>query len=551
MHCLTLLRPAPPLLAIPSLRLLSRFSSNTSKALLLHFSNLLKRFPQENPYPSNPSPGSRPLWPHPYEYNDLMSAFASAGDSTNVLRLFDEMKRFNCRPDAACYTTVANSLLSSNQPEAAIAVFKEMVSSGVLPDTMAYTVLVKLYACYLRQFELAYEVVHGMRDCGCKPDVVTYSTLITGLCQVGRVSEAFGVLDVMLNEGCVPNAHTYTPILHAYCTAGQIEEAERLVSTMEAVNCVPNVVTYNILIGALSKAGRFNEVENILANCQLKGWEPDVITYSTYMDGLCKAGKVDRSFMLLEEMVSHGLYPNKVTINILLDGLCKRSNSLCAQSILERSSEFGWRPGVVNYNTVMSRLCEVGKYFSVLKLFTDMFKKGLEPDSWTFSIVVQGLCKAGKIRKAKCLFDSNGFLANVVAYNTLIRYLYFLGEVEEVYHLLDQMTKENVVPNHTTYGIMIELLCSEGRFEAAINCFSISLDNGWSPNLVVNLVWGLVAGEKIYKLVKILEWIVKQGFFIDTCIYCSLIKAFCWRGSCQNTEIYTLCYILDLFLKIR
>ncbi|KAJ4804869.1 Pentatricopeptide repeat-containing protein [Rhynchospora pubera] len=550
MPSLPLLRPVPPSLAIPSLRFLSRFSSNTSQAdLLLRFFDLLKRFPQENPSAPNLSPDSRPPWLDPYEYNRLMSAFASAGDSTNALRLFDEMKRFHCRPDAACYTTVANALISSDQTEAAIAVSKEMVSSGVPLDTMACTVLVKLYACHLRQFEAAYEVLDRMRECGCKPDVITYSTLILGLCQAGRVTEARGVLGLMSDEGCEPNVHTYTPILNAYCVAGQVKEVEILVSTMEATNCVPNVVVYNILINALCKAGRLNEVERILANCKLKGWEPDVITYGTYMDGLCKAGKVGRSFKLFEEMVSHGLYPNKVIINILLDGLCKRLNGRHARSVLDSRSEYEWQPDVVNYNTVMNWLCEAGEYISVLKLFTDMLKKGVEPDSWTFSILVQSLCKGGKIRVAKCLFESNGFLANEVSYNTLVRYLYFSGEVKDAYCLFHKRAEGSIVPNHATYGIMIELLCKEGRFSGAIDCFFRSLKNGFQSNVVVKLVRGLVEGERIYDLVIFLEWIVRKGFFIDASIYSSLIRAFCFRGSCQNVEIQTLCYILEKLLR--
>ncbi|KAJ1695634.1 hypothetical protein LUZ63_012332 [Rhynchospora breviuscula] len=550
MPSLPLLRPAPPSLAIPSLRFLSRFSSNTSKTyLLLRFCDLLKRFPQQNPSTPNPSPDSSPLWLHPYEYNRLMSAFASAGDSTNAFRLFDEMKRFHCLPDAACYTTVANSLISSDQTEAAIAVFEEMAASGVQLDTMAFTVLVKLYACHLRQFKSAYEVLVKMRECGCKPDVITYSTLILGLCQAGRVTEARGVLGLMSDEHCEPNVHTYTPILNAYCAAGQVEEVEGLVSSMEATNCVPNVVVYNILINALCKAGRLNEVERILANCKLKGWEPDVITYGTYMDGLCKAGKVGRSFKLFEEMVSHGLYPNKVIINILLDGLCKRLNGRHARSVLDSSSEYEWQPDVVNYNTVMNWLCETGEYIAVLKLFADMFKKGVEPDSWTCSILVQSLCKGGKIRVAKCLFESNGFLANVVSYNTLIQYLCFSGEVKDAYCLFHKKAEGSIVLNHATYGVMIELLCKEGKFSDAIECFYSSLENGFQSNVVVKLVRGLVEGKRINDLVELLKWIGREGFFIDASIYSSLIRAFCFRGSCQNVEIHTLCYILEKLLR--
>nr|CAD1833594.1 unnamed protein product [Ananas comosus var. bracteatus] len=380
---------------------------------------------------------------------------SSSGDADHVLRLFREMKSFRRAPDLACYTTVVHSLVAARRPHAALSVFKEMASSG-WPRTP--------FRFGLRGGEVDGEV-------RVPPDVVTYSTLITGLCWAGRVEEALGVLDLMLEDQCRPNVRTYTPIVHAYCSIGRIEEAKQLANAMGAVGCPPNTVTYNVIVEALCTVGALDEVGNLINDSVSNGWKPDAITYSIYMDGLCKFGKLDKCVEVFDEMTARGLCPTAVTLNILLDCLCRGSEAWEAKYLLERSRELEWNADVANYNTVMSRLCSGGRVLAVLKLFTDMLKKGIAPNSWTFSIVVNSLCRAGKLRKARCIFDSKGFVANIVTYTTLIRYLHLAGENDEVCLLFYKMVEENISPNHTIYRIMIDCLCTKGRFLVAIGCF--------------------------------------------------------------------------------
>ncbi|KAJ1262754.1 hypothetical protein BS78_09G134100 [Paspalum vaginatum] len=523
--------------------------------LLLRFAALAKELSDQ---PSVPPPPSRPRSPHPYDYNRLMSAHVASGEGGNpgaaaerALHLLDEMRNLlGRRPDAACFTTVAAALSSASHPDAALDVINAMAADGVVPDTAACTVLVGVYACRLHWFDAAYEVVRWMVANGVAPDVVTYSTLISGLCSAGRVAESLGVLDLMLEEGCRPNAHTYTPILHAYCVSGMIDEAKELMETMIAAGFAPSTATYNVLIEALCKARAFEEVAVLLEESSAKGWRPDVITYSTYMDGLCKAGRVDKSFALVDKMMSDGLHPNVITLNILLDGVCRRS-AWAAKCLLECGAEIGWHANVVNYNTVMRRLCDERRWLSVVKLFVDMVKKGIAPNSWTFSIVVHSLCKLGKLHEALCLLGSEVFVADVVTYNTLIRHLSFFGKACEAYHLLHEMIEKGIAPNDITNSLLIDCLCREGKFLAALSCLNRSLEHGLSKSAVLSIVQGLVTGGKLRELHILIGWILGQGFIIDVCIYEELIFAFCKKGYCRGIEMYKVCHILERMLRPR
>ncbi|CAL9078369.1 unnamed protein product [Musa textilis] len=227
--------------------------------------------------------GWRPARFRAASYNKLMKAVAEVGSADDVLRLFGEMKRSECKPNVLCYSTVINALSTAGRHEEAEAMFEEMVSSGIKPNLFSYNILVKLHACCTKKFDLAYEAIAMAKKRGLRPDSTTYSTLIAGLCSAGRIEEAWGVLDWMLEENCPPTTHSYTPIVQGYCFEGKIEPARSLMATMADVGCPPTTATYNILIGALCRAGSFEEVEKILTESVHKGWKPnELLTIHTW-----------------------------------------------------------------------------------------------------------------------------------------------------------------------------------------------------------------------------------------------------------------------------
>jgi len=59
-----------------------------------------------------------------------------------------------------------------------------------------------------------------MVETGCRPNVVTFNTLMNSLCREGRVLEALALVDRMVEEGHQPNAVTYGTIVNGLCKIG-------------------------------------------------------------------------------------------------------------------------------------------------------------------------------------------------------------------------------------------------------------------------------------------------------------------------------------------
>jgi leucine-rich PPR motif-containing protein len=67
-----------------------------------------------------------------------------------------------------------------------------------------------------------------MLDHGILPNVVTYSSIIDGLCKVEAMDKAEEVPKQMFDKHIMLDCTTYTSLLHGYLSLGQWKEAVRI-----------------------------------------------------------------------------------------------------------------------------------------------------------------------------------------------------------------------------------------------------------------------------------------------------------------------------------
>ncbi|KAG0492008.1 hypothetical protein HPP92_005057 [Vanilla planifolia] len=64
-----------------------------------------------------------------------------------------------------------------------------------------------------------------MEDCGFRPSVITYNTLIHGFCRANRINAAIDVLLEMVSKGCKPTDATYVRLVEGMAYYGHKAEA--------------------------------------------------------------------------------------------------------------------------------------------------------------------------------------------------------------------------------------------------------------------------------------------------------------------------------------
>nr|GEV92491.1 tetratricopeptide-like helical domain-containing protein [Tanacetum cinerariifolium] len=313
----------------------------------------------------------------------------------------------------------------------------------------------------------------------CEPTVVTYNTMIKGLCKVGNNVIAIQFLRLMDERGCKPDAYTYNNIIDSLCKDKMIDDAFKLFKEMVLKKGIsPNVITYNCLIDGLCSLGRWEEASKMLQEMLDVGISPNVRTSNILVDAFCKEGKVEEAENVIDVMIKRGIVPNIVTYSTLIDGYCLRGEMIKVETIFDSMVLRDVVPNVVTYNSLLNGYCKTLKIDEAMLLFQEMNEKGLKPNVVTCSTMIQGLFRVGRCgdarklldemhakEEAHSLFHSMGeckLNSDVVVYNILIDGANKCGKVETARELLQDLTNKGLHPNARTYSVIISGLCREG-----------------------------------------------------------------------------------------
>ncbi|PHT24681.1 hypothetical protein CQW23_35634 [Capsicum baccatum] len=131
----------------------------------------------------------------------------------------------------------------------------------------------------------------------------------------------------MKKKGIPPVIVTYSSLIDGLCKLGQWEKVKTLLSEMVNLNIYPNVLTFSIQIDGLCKEGKVEDAEEVMRHMIEKGVEPNIITYNVIMDGYCLRGQVDRARRVFDIMIDKCIEPDIFSYSILINGYFPLSRS--------------------------------------------------------------------------------------------------------------------------------------------------------------------------------------------------------------------------------
>lgn len=172
-----------------------------------------------------------------------------------------------------------------------------------------------------KMWRQALEIKEDMISSGVTPDTVTWSSLVRACARAGLVEQAIKLFDEMLKAGGQPNAQCFNIILHACTEACQYDRAFRLFQCWKETGFQPNMNIDKSNLKDIVTLDQMNKTCCVSApSSQLTMKVPFRPTTSTY-NILMKACGDDyyRAKTLMDEMSTLGLSPNQISWSILID----------------------------------------------------------------------------------------------------------------------------------------------------------------------------------------------------------------------------------------
>ncbi|EAY94290.1 hypothetical protein OsI_16061 [Oryza sativa Indica Group] len=375
----------------------------------------------------------------------FLSFLVSSCTCANLLdasaTLLSKASEFGCRVEAYAYNKLMSSLIGRGRVHDVVALFERWIQDRVYsPDVWSFNVVIK-GVCRVGQVQKALELVERMNEFGCSPDTVTHNIIVDGLCRTNEVSRGHEVLRRLQRDGvCMPNVVTFTSVISGYCKAGKLEDAMAVYNDMVASGIMPNTVTYNVLINGYGKVGDLGSAVEVYQQMTRLRCPPDVVTFSSLIDGYCRCGQLDDALRIWSDMAQHRIQPNVYTFSIIIHSLCKQNRSDEAICLL---NELNLRPDIAPqafiYNPVIDVLCKCGKVDEANLIRKGMEEKGCRPDKYTYTILIIGYCMKSRISEAIMFFHEMveaGCSPDSITVNCFISCLLKAGMPNEVDHVM-------------------------------------------------------------------------------------------------------------------
>lgn len=432
-------------------------------------------------------------------YTNLIYALRDFGDVPGCRHFFQEMRSKNLATTEHPYRAIMSVYTKANLPDVVLKYFNEMKKAGIQPTIGVYGLLFQSLSQDRKYMPVLQE---GLQDMKTR--------------ELGIHMAFFLLMDWDPLDALQEMSNSSRPVTVRDCNAGlwhyiknnQFSDALNVMKWMNQHKIKMDTYSYGIMIDALAKDPDTSSklVFDLYEDMKRHMLVPDQVLFTSLISNCCKDQDLDKALSLLQEMQSYELKPNIFTFNSILNVVSSMANTSSidierASVIWAQMTELGVQPDTRTCNIYLSLIARLIKPAPVHheaappKLSTDeryiqktalwdeiedsnhhvpqtvkemqrMYRymrrhklESMQPDFVTYSIVISAMSTAGEVRSAMQVYDDakiNRVKLPVPAYNNMMMALQRCGRVSESMGIWHDMKLKGVLPNNTTYSIVLE-----------------------------------------------------------------------------------------------
>ncbi|KAF8098890.1 hypothetical protein N665_0256s0021 [Sinapis alba] len=175
--------------------------------------------------------------PDTVTYNTLINGFCKSKRVDDVMKLFGDMSERGLVRDTVTYNTIIQGYFQAGKPDAAQGIFRRMDSPP--PNLRTYSIL--LYGLFSNgKTEKALVVFRDRQKSGMGLDITTYNIMIHIMCKAGYVEDAWELFCSLLTfSGVEPDVVSYTTMISGFCRKRLWHEADELYRKMHEDGLLP------------------------------------------------------------------------------------------------------------------------------------------------------------------------------------------------------------------------------------------------------------------------------------------------------------------------
>ncbi|KAL8159460.1 hypothetical protein V2J09_000997 [Rumex salicifolius] len=333
--------------------------------------------------------------------------------------------------------------------------------AGNLPNKYTFSTILK--ACVgLLDLSKGKEVHAVTSLMGLGTDVLVCNALIDMYCKCGDITYARKVFDKMPNR----DVASWTSMISGYCNLGMLDESMALFNTMKLDGIQPNDFTWNSIIAGYARSGDCDQALQICNRMTTEGLVPDLVTWNALISGFAQGNQAAKAVELFKNMIAKGIKPNSVTITGLLPA-CELGSIQAVREIHSMVYRLNLDINVYIAGALVDTYAKCGS----INYANNIFEQTQIKNNPMWNALIGCHARHGLVDSAIQLFERmqrTGFRANQVTLVCILSACSHGGLVEKGMEIFRSMKKEyGVEANKEHYACVVDLLCRAGRMEDA------------------------------------------------------------------------------------
>lgn len=385
----------------------------------------------------------------------LVGMYASCGDLNSARFLFGKIEKPNAF--AVNWMVLSSAFLGFFQE--AIGYFSVMRGSMNFCNKFTFSVLLK--ACVglidLRKGKEVHGVIYVL---GFERDLSVGNALIDMYCKCGQLCYARKVFDKMPERDVV----SWTSMICGYCNVGKTDIAFDLFERMELEGLTPNEFTWNALVSGCARIGDIDGAVALFGRMVGEGLtHPDLVTWNAIISGFAQGQQPVEALKWFRDMLMSGIRPNHVT----LTGLLPACGLMGAIQNGREIHGYLYRMALDNNVFIASALIDMYSKCGSVRGAEVVFEKISVKNTASWNALIGCYGKHGMVDSALELFErmqEEGIRANNLTLTSILSACSHGGYVEEglkIFRSIKERYEIEIPKEH--YACVIDMLCRSGR----------------------------------------------------------------------------------------
>lgn len=236
------------------------------------------------------------------------------------------------------YSTLMKGFAMSKKPDRIQMLYKEMLQRNLSVNTITYNTMLNALVRSDLTSQVP-EILEHMKAANppVLPDIITYSTIIKGYCNVGELDKSLALVEEMkTTSGLCPDEVMYNSLLDGCAKQQRLEEALHILDEMQRAKVAPSNYTLSIVIKLLGRAKRLDQAFALVELvCQEHNFRPNATTYTCLMQACFNNRQLQRGMALHEKMLRTGdCFPDEKTYCVMVRGCLQAGNVAKAVEVI-------------------------------------------------------------------------------------------------------------------------------------------------------------------------------------------------------------------------